>query len=238
MIEVAICTLINFKKGVVIMKALAKIRAYLYKLGVDTKSDWEELVKKFRDDGKNLPNRITEVRLIFSLLPGILLLVNQNSIFIHWFGFGVFVAVALTDKIDGYLARKLNQVTELGKFLDPAVDKILISFTVIAISIAHPYLILPIVITLVCEILVPWLTFRARHRDVNVAVSWVGKARMFLQCVAIAILFLPLGNSNPVYGIQRWAMIIAAAMNVASLLFYIWVFYAVKDKINKAKSRG
>jgi len=210
------------------MKVLNNLRVYLRKLRIDTNKDWESLVLMFKADGNNLPNKITELRLIFSLAPGFLLLLDPLSFNLRWFAFFVFVAVSLTDKLDGYLARKYNQVTELGKLLDPAVDKILIAFTTIAIGIVYPFVLLPILVILVCELSVSWLSFRAVHRDVDVAVTKFGKAKMFLQCVAIAFLVIPLGTELCVHTAQIWAIVIAAALNVISLLLYSWVFYFKK----------
>jgi len=207
------------------MRTLEDFRAYLYKLKTDTLNDWQKLILMFKADGKNLPNKITETRLIFSLIPGLLLVIGRSNVNLRWFAFFLFVAIALTDKIDGYIARKNNQVTELGKILDPAVDKILIVATVVAISIIDRVVLVPVLVILVCEILVSWSAFRATHRDVDVAVTRFGKAKMFLQCVAIAFLILPLGPDMCVNIAQSWAMVIAALMNVISLFLYLRVFY-------------
>ncbi|MGL5834184.1 MAG: CDP-alcohol phosphatidyltransferase family protein, partial [Waterburya sp.] len=70
----------------------------------------------------NLPTWITLSRLLG--LPFILYLLNHPTTENRWLCVGIFVIAAGTDWVDGYLARKLNQVTELGKFLDPLVDKL------------------------------------------------------------------------------------------------------------------
>jgi len=207
------------------MRTLDDFRAYLYKLKTDTINDWQKLILMFKADGKNLPNKITETRLIFSLIPGLLLVIGRFNVNLRWFAFFLFVAISLTDKIDGYIARKNDQVTELGKILDPAVDKILIVATVVAISFIDRLVLLPVLIILICEVLVSWSAFRATHRDIDVAVTKFGKAKMFLQCVAIAFLILPLSPDMCVNIAQSWAMVIAALMNVISLFLYLWVFY-------------
>ena len=71
-----------------------------------------------------LPNWITLSRLLG--LPFILVLLDSPTSRERWIGLGIFLAAASTDWVDGYLARQLNQVTELGKFLDPLVDKLLV----------------------------------------------------------------------------------------------------------------
>jgi len=72
----------------------------------------------------NLPNWITVSRLL--AVPALLGLLYQPSIRAQWIALAVFLVAAGTDWLDGYLARKLNQVTDLGKFLDPLVDKFLV----------------------------------------------------------------------------------------------------------------
>ncbi|MFM7368913.1 MAG: CDP-alcohol phosphatidyltransferase family protein, partial [Sphaerospermopsis kisseleviana] len=72
----------------------------------------------------NIPNTITFSRLlgIPFLLYGLYIPTPQAK----WVCLTIFLIAALTDWLDGYLARKLNQITDLGKFLDPLVDKLLV----------------------------------------------------------------------------------------------------------------
>ncbi|MFM6398667.1 MAG: CDP-alcohol phosphatidyltransferase family protein, partial [Planktothrix sp.] len=72
----------------------------------------------------NLPTWITFSRLLG--VPFLLYFLHDPTVTYRWISLGIFLVVASTDWLDGYLARKLNQVTDLGKFLDPLVDKLLI----------------------------------------------------------------------------------------------------------------
>lgn len=72
----------------------------------------------------NLPTWITISRLLG--LPFIFYFLRDPTPQHRWIGLGIFLIAAATDWVDGYLARKLDQVTELGKFLDPLVDKLLV----------------------------------------------------------------------------------------------------------------
>lgn len=72
----------------------------------------------------NLPNWITFSRILG--IPFILYLLTNPTSNQRWLCLGIFLVVAGTDWLDGYLARKLDQVTDLGKFLDPLVDKLLV----------------------------------------------------------------------------------------------------------------
>ena len=72
----------------------------------------------------NIPNLITLSRLLG--LPFLFILCPSPEAVWRWWGLGIFVVAASTDWLDGYLARRLGQVTELGQFLDPLVDKLLV----------------------------------------------------------------------------------------------------------------
>lgn len=72
----------------------------------------------------NLPNLITFSRLLG--VPFLLYGLYDPSAQSRWICTAIFVVAAATDWLDGYLARKLNQITDLGKFLDPLVDKLLV----------------------------------------------------------------------------------------------------------------
>jgi CDP-diacylglycerol--glycerol-3-phosphate 3-phosphatidyltransferase len=79
----------------------------------------------------NLPTWITVSRLL--AVPLLLYGLRTPTIEGRWFMLVVFLVAAGTDWVDGYLARKLNQVTELGKFLDPLVDKLLVLAPLLAL---------------------------------------------------------------------------------------------------------
>ena len=72
----------------------------------------------------NLPNAITLSRLF--LTAGFIIFVAHESTWGHFVALGLFIVAAASDYLDGYLARKLNLVTPLGKLLDPLADKILV----------------------------------------------------------------------------------------------------------------
>lgn len=113
----------------------------------------------------------------------------------------VFLVASLTDWLDGYLARKNNQVTDLGKFLDPIADKLLVNSMVIflvAPSIFAPYAVGQTAsISVWCaiilvgrDIVVDALRFIAAQKNVVIAANIFGKAKTVLQMVAIVIVLL------------------------------------------------
>jgi cardiolipin synthase (CMP-forming) len=84
----------------------------------------------------NWPNRITLIRIAL-IIPYLICLLNLNTDGDAWrYGaIGLLVVMGLSDALDGYLARRLNQITALGRFLDPLADKLVLSFSVILLSL-------------------------------------------------------------------------------------------------------
>jgi CDP-diacylglycerol---glycerol-3-phosphate 3-phosphatidyltransferase len=139
----------------------------------------------------NLPNWITLSRLLG--LPIVVYCLYDDRLTVRWIGFGVFLVAALTDWLDGYLARKLNQVTDLGKFLDPLVDKLLV---LIPLLVAIDLHLVPAVG--VCLILTRELTiagWRVGQTQISGASIW-GKLKTISQIVAIAMVISPLSITN------------------------------------------
>jgi CDP-diacylglycerol--glycerol-3-phosphate 3-phosphatidyltransferase len=144
---------------------------------------------EFKKDWAVLPNLITETRLILSPIAAILYLINPEKF--YWVAMLVFVVVAATDKIDGYLARKLDMVTLLGKALDPIVDKVLVVSTLLALSIVQPLVWIPTVIIFAREVSVFLMLKRVRKHGRVIGTVYSGKVKMVVQCTAIAFLFMP-----------------------------------------------
>lgn len=138
----------------------------------------------------NLPTWITFSRLLG--VPLVLYLLYQPSTRAHWIALGIFLVAAGTDWLDGYLARRLNQVTDLGKFLDPLVDK----FLVLA----------PLLVLIELGVVPAWGVFLILARELAIA-GWRvnqtkisganiwGKLKTVSQIAAIALLIAPLPES-------------------------------------------
>jgi len=228
------------------MKALlVGFRAYLHKFMTKLGSDWAEFEQLRAQDGHLLPNRITLVRIKFSPFPGLLLWLSicLASSLLQLVAAILFGAVALTDSLDGYLARKRKEITFLGKVMDPLADKINILFSVPAVAILYPYkwILLSIVIMLFSEVAVFCMSLGARHRGKEVNVTWLGKIKTTLSGIAIFVLYLPLGNSSFIQLTHNWAMGTATAFAVLSMAVYAWLFIlddAFKRLISKVTGRG
>ncbi len=163
----------------------------------------------------NLPNSITLSRLLG--LPVVVYCLYSSSLTVRWIGVTVFLLAALTDWLDGYLARKLNLVTDLGKFLDPLVDKLLILIPLLILIDLH---LVPAIG--VCLILARELTiagWRVGQTQISGANIW-GKLKTVSQIIAIAIIITPLSIENwHFYGLV--AFWISVAFTLISGLIYL-----------------
>lgn len=146
----------------------------------------------------NLPNAISLVRIILVPVIIVLMLINWNQGFvlnnyhltIAWLIAGVlFIVAALSDFLDGYIARKFNKVTTFGKFFDAIADKFLTNAVLIVMSYVG---IMPIWITLVLilrDFLMDALRQILATKNVVLAANWYGKWKTAFQMIGLAILF-------------------------------------------------
>jgi CDP-diacylglycerol---glycerol-3-phosphate 3-phosphatidyltransferase len=143
----------------------------------------------------NLPNWITLSRLLG--LPIVVYCLYSNSLKVRWIGVAVFLVAALTDWLDGYLARKLDLVTDLGKFLDPLVDKLLILIPLLVLIDLHLVSAIGVCLILTRELTIAgWRVGQAQISGANI---W-GKLKTVSQIIAIAIIITPLDIPNwPLY---------------------------------------
>ncbi len=143
----------------------------------------------------NLPNAISFSRML--ALPFILYGLNQPTEQTRWICLGIFLVAAATDWLDGYLARKLNQVTELGKFLDPLVDKFLVLAPLLALIQLGQVPAWGVFLILARELAIagwrvnPNLTGSTSISGANI---W-GKLKTVSQIIAIALLIAPTPNT-------------------------------------------
>lgn len=146
-----------------------------------------------------------------------------------WLALGVFVVLAATDSLDGYLARSRGEVTNLGKFMDPLADKILVAAAMLALIELG---ILPSWIALIIltrEFIISGIRMIAATQGVVIAASWYGKAKTVFQIVALVLFIIKdspvlavasINGANVVNIIAWLVMIIALALTIFSLWDY------------------
>ena len=158
----------------------------------------------------NLPNYLTLARII--IVP-LLVVVLLTPIAEEWFGVSsyalaivIFLAASLTDILDGHLARSRNQVSNLGKLLDPIADKLLVSAALIVLVEKHLAPAWTVVIVLGREFVVTGLRSVAATEGIVIQAQTVGKIKMWAQCVAIVALLVAGANGNPPVSNFGWEL--------------------------------
>src|SRR4051794_37084282 len=149
----------------------------------------------------NLPNYITVARIVVVPLLVVALLtpVAESTLGISGYALAIilFIAAALTDIFDGYLARRRNQVSTLGKFLDPIADKLLISAALIVLVERHLAPSWAVVVIIGREFVITGLRSVAASEGIVIQAQGMGKLKMWAQCVAIVALLVAAANGPP-----------------------------------------
>jgi len=134
----------------------------------------------------NVPNTLSFLRIL--LVPFMAYFLLNNQIFLAF----LMVALSgLSDAFDGYFARKLNQVTELGKMLDPIADKLTQVVATVCIAVKFPQLIGILVVCLIKEVLMSMGAAYLMHKNKKPgAARWYGKAATVLFYFSVAVIVL------------------------------------------------
>jgi CDP-diacylglycerol---glycerol-3-phosphate 3-phosphatidyltransferase len=162
----------------------------------------------------NIPNAITFSRLLG--IPFLLYGLNNPTAEARWICLGIFLVCALTDWLDGYLARKLNQITDLGKFLDPLVDKLLVLAPLLSLIQLQQIPAYAVFIILGRELAIAG--WRVNQTTISGANIW-GKLKTVSQIIAIALLIAPLPDTWHLPAII--AFWISVVMTVISGVIYL-----------------
>ena len=168
-----------------------------------------------------LPNKLSIIRIF--LVPIIVTLILTNTNFNMRLALCIFLLAALTDWLDGYIARKSKQITTLGKLLDPMADKLLICSALIAlVEIARA----PawIVVTIVCrEIAITGLRSVAASKGAVIAASKLGKYKTTSEILAVSFLIL---NEPPLnkFFLGEILLWVAMALAIISGIEYVIKF--------------
>ncbi len=152
----------------------------------------------------NLPNILTIFRLIAAPAVG-LVYVYLPTPYADWIAISLFITAALTDYLDGYLARKWKQVTNLGRMLDPIADKAMVLIALLVVAIRGPFvgleLLTPIIIITFREVFVSGLREFLGDKASTLKVTWLAKWKTASQMVAIVVIM-----SSFLFGHYYWAL--------------------------------
>lgn len=162
----------------------------------------------------NPANALTLLRVVLVPVIGWLLLLDGDNA--RWWAFGIFVFAALTDSVDGWLARRMLGATRWGQLADPAADKALIvgSLAVLAAIGELPWWAVAVIVVREIAVTVQrtWLV----RRDVVMAASVWGKAKTVSQVVAVTLYLLPVAPD----ALAQASLWIAVVLTVGSGVEY------------------
>jgi CDP-diacylglycerol---glycerol-3-phosphate 3-phosphatidyltransferase len=192
----------------------------------------------------NLPNLLTLFRIF--LVPLLVAALVQQNFAIHWgqkllvandfFALILFLAAALTDLLDGYLARRWKQVTTVGTLLDPVADKLLISAALISLVQTR---LLPgwmVILIISREFAVSGLRSIAAAEGYTIKAGELGKSKMMLQVLGVALIMLSIRWPElHVYALAAmWAVVL---FGLASAVDYFRKFWRKVDMSIKLRRR-
>lgn len=183
----------------------------------------------------NSPTILTLIRI--GLIPVLLIVSSINSIETDIASLGIFLAASFTDWLDGYLARKKNQVTILGKLLDPLADKLLVLTAFLIILDQDAIWAWVVVLIVGREMAINGLRAFLAAEQIILAASRLGKWKMTFQVIALSLLFLHrIHRAFHISGLLF--MLVALILSYLSGFFYLRKFWRRLGKKILAEQKG
>jgi CDP-diacylglycerol--glycerol-3-phosphate 3-phosphatidyltransferase len=178
----------------------------------------------FKRDTFNLPNTITLIRI--SVVPFLFILLSSPGEFWSLILAILFVAASLTDLLDGYIARKYQMITTMGKFLDPIADKLIINTAMILMIPIGRIPAWIVAITIMRDLIVDGIRSIASSDGLFIQASRLGKQKTLAQIIAVTALMINypfLGADTHLVGIV--ILYIAFVLTIYSGADYFIKFY-------------
>ena len=174
----------------------------------------------------NLPNRITLIRI--AAAPLLLVVLKLQDPMMQWVSAVIFILASLTDLLDGYLARSRNAITDLGKFIDPIADKLLITAAMIVLVGQGRMEDWALALFIAREFIISAYRMVSASRGTVIAADRWGKYKTLAQTVAVPMIILlkPFDGNSALLGetgiiIADVFTYIALALSVYSCVNYI-----------------
>lgn len=172
----------------------------------------------------NLANTVTCSRVL--MIPIVIFLYYSSLPHNNLLAAGMFAIASITDWLDGYLARKLNQTSPFGAFLDPVADKLLVVIALVLLSanFTSPWFVLPTAIIIAREVFVSalreWMA-GLNQRDL-VKVGYIGKVKTTVQMVAITLLIGVDAQTPSLWNtLGHWLIYLSAVFSLWSMISYL-----------------
>ncbi len=180
----------------------------------------------------NVPNSLTLFRI--AIIPVFVGLFYLDAEWVNEVLTGLFVAAAVTDWLDGYLARRLQQTSAFGAFLDPVADKLMVAAALVLLLQADPraLIAIPAVVIIGREIAISalreWMAELGQRSTVRVAM--VGKLKTAAQMLSITFLLYGKVPETLVYNAGVVLLYIATAMTLWSMIVYLRAAWPLMSK--------
>jgi len=176
-----------------------------------------------RHETFNLPNTITLLRI--SVVPFLFILLAEPGAFWSLIIAILFVIASVTDFFDGYIARKYQMITTMGKFLDPIADKIIVNTAMILLIPIGRIPAWIVAITIIRDLIVDVIRSIASSEGIYIQASILGKQKTFTQIIAVTALII---HYNTVFGINAHIVGIVILYIALFLTIYSGVDYFIK----------
>lgn len=175
------------------------------------------------EDAKNLPNMLTFLRIL--MIPAVLVLLDRGAPRDCYWAAWVYAIAAITDLLDGWLARRQGLVSVLGKFLDPLADKLIVAATLVWMVPMGRIPAWAVVLLISREITITALRSIASAEGIVIAAGEGGKAKTALQMIGIICLLLgyPYTINLGILDFGRVDLVhVGRVLIYCSLFFSIW----------------
>ncbi len=203
-----------------------------------------DLRRAARADVWNVPNALTMARV--AMIPAVLHYVSEATPRSAFIAAWLYGATAVTDLLDGYLARRNNLITVFGKFLDPLADKLLVMALLVYLTRLGRIAPWIVVLLLARELSITALRAIASSEGVVIAAGESGKWKTALQMVGILclVLYYP-APVMPLYPhpvdlnvVGQWLVLLSLVFSLSSAVEYVRLFVSAVEAKEQRQSRG
>jgi CDP-diacylglycerol--glycerol-3-phosphate 3-phosphatidyltransferase len=183
----------------------------------------------------NLPNALTLSRIFFVPVLIAVMMGGEFSVDVagtvvqsEWIALAIFLSAAITDFLDGYIARRRKQITTFGKLVDPIADKLLISAAFISLVELGRVPAWIVVLVVGREFAVSGLRYVALTQGITIAASGLGKGKMVAQVVAVALLLIAPWDPM-IQQLGDFAIFAVVVLTILSMYDYFRGFWSKVD---------
>jgi CDP-diacylglycerol--glycerol-3-phosphate 3-phosphatidyltransferase len=187
--------------------------------------------QSLRQDAVNIPNLLTALRIV--VIPGVLVLLDRGGPRDCYWAAILYAAAAITDFLDGWLARRMNLVSVLGKFLDPLADKLIVMATLVWMVNMGRIETWVVVLLLTRELGITGLRSIASTEGMVISAGDSGKAKTALQMVGILCLIVGYPYRLSVLGLYDLGWV--DLVHVGRGLVYVSLFFSVTSAAEYVK---